>query len=172
MRAANASEGLMMEVKHPASDAPDLELGKKEEKESELHQRKAPQGNKAESHLKRKPAKRRHKEDNRDMNNNTAFNRAIAQVVRKFGVRSLETLGELYPLLIRPIGAGFGGFITDENGEYDLTQPFKDILMIPGNLLMTAGDLVLPINEKGRWGLPPFVTSKTVPFHLNVYSFS
>lgn len=81
--------------------------------------------------------------------------RAFATCCEAFGKEAIKALGELYPLLIRPIMEdGVGQFFRGRDGQLRLQQPFADALMFAGNPLLTVADAVLPINTKGGFGFP------------------
>jgi len=92
--------------------------------------------------------------DNRDIDNTRYINETVEHYANLAFQKLKNILGEVYPLVIRPVGNGLAGFCKGEDGNYRLYQPIANALMIPGNAAMVLADGFAPLHPNGGIGVP------------------
>jgi len=132
------------------------------------HKEETPPGYEAPAEPKRESADKKPAEyvdrrsmDFRDEDHAADFSDAIingvSSVANFMYEKSSKALGELWPLLVRPVLNLPGAFFKDKQGKLNVLQPVKDTLRagVEFPVMMTA-DVVAPVNARtGKlWGIP------------------
>lgn len=92
--------------------------------------------------------------DDRDVANTDKINETVRYYGEWVYNKLKNILGEVYPLVVRPVSNGAAGFFKGEDGNYRVMQPVANAAMIPGNAAMVLADGFLPLHPNGGFGVP------------------